>query len=124
MRPALAPQLSCKICVFAVYFFSPTRLSLPRRGVLCSLFSVHCSLGWRQPPSRSPGRVNALVVLLRSLVAFQENAETQGMGTVVRPEGLNGEVPRPLRSFRVFVETVSRAAQAAPGRLWYNKPHG
>ena len=25
--------------------------------------------------------------------------ETQGMGTVVSPEGANGEVPRPLRSF-------------------------
>ena len=34
----------------------------------------------------------------KSLVAFQENAETQGMGTVERPEGPNGEVPRPLRS--------------------------
>ena len=30
--------------------------------------------------------------------------ETQGMGTVERPAGPNGEVPRPLRSFRVFVE--------------------
>ena len=36
--------------------------------------------------------------------AFQENMETQGMGTVVRPAGPNGEVPRPLRSLCVFVE--------------------
>ena len=30
--------------------------------------------------------------------------ETQGMGTVERPIGPNGEEPRPLRSFCVFVE--------------------
>ena len=48
VRPALAPQLSCKRCVFAV---------------------------------------------------FCENAEAQGMGTLVRPGGANGEVPRPLRTF-------------------------
>ena len=35
---------------------------------------------------------------------FRKNIETQGMGTVERPEGPNGEVPRPLRSFCVFVE--------------------
>ena len=31
--------------------------------------------------------------------SFLENTETQGMGTLVRPAGPNGEVPRPLRSF-------------------------
>ena len=36
--------------------------------------------------------------------AFQENIETQGMGTVVRRNAPNGEVPRPLRSLCVFVE--------------------
>ena len=40
------------------------------------------------------------------LMAFpKKTPETQGMGTVVRPSGPNGEVPRPLRSLRVFVET-------------------
>ena len=35
---------------------------------------------------------------------FIENViEMQGMGTVERLEGPNGEVPRPLRSIRVFV---------------------
>ena len=30
--------------------------------------------------------------------------ERKGLGTVVRPAGTNGEVPRPLRTFCVFVE--------------------
>ena len=40
----------------------------------------------------------------RGVPLLEKTTETQGMGTVVRPEGTNGEVPRPLCSFGVFVE--------------------
>ena len=42
--------------------------------------------------------------------SFSKTTETQGMGTVERPEGPNGEVPRPLRSIRVFVENFPSRA--------------
>ena len=43
--------------------------------------------------------------------------ETQGMGTVERPIGPNGEEPRPLRSFCVFVENFQRGLREGGG-LW------
>ena len=50
------------------------------------------------------GEVAVLVVLPRRLRALSKKAtETQGMGTVVRRNAPNGEVPSPLRSLRVFV---------------------
>ena len=51
-----------------------------------------------------------------------EALETQGMGTLVRPEGPNGEVPRPLCSSRVFVENPSFRAPdlTKAGELWDN----
>ena len=56
-----------------------------------------------------------LLHLLRGLLGTScENTETQGMGTVVRPEGPNGEVPRPLRSFCVFVERSQKKPRAWP----------
>ena len=39
---------------------------------------------------------------------FQETPETQGMGTLERPEGPNGEVPSPLRSFVSSWKRVSK----------------
>ena len=36
---------------------------------------------------------------------FEKTKETRGMDTVERPVGPNGEVSKPSRSFRVFVET-------------------
>ena len=44
------------------------------------------------------------------LLLSYKTIETQGMGTVVRRDAPNGEVPSPLRSFCVFVENKQRAA--------------
>ena len=40
--------------------------------------------------------------------------KTQGMGTVVRRNAPNGEVPRPLRSLCVFVETSPVFVETSP----------
>ena len=61
--------------------------------------------------SRRPSVLSVLYVLCvlpRNLRAFRGRQETQGMGTVVRRNAPNGEVPRPLRSFGVFVEMGQR----------------
>ena len=46
-----------------------------------------------------------LYVLPRSLWFSKKTLETQGMGTLVRRNAPNGEVPRPLRSFVSLWET-------------------
>ena len=52
-------------------------------------------------------RFNCSIRTPVNLEIFLENGiETQGMGTGERPEGPNGEVPRLLRSIRVFVEVL------------------
>ena len=69
MRPALAPYLSCKICVFATHL----KLSLITLSV---------------------ARLRAVLYLLHLLCAFEglpkKVTETQGMGTVVRRNAPNG----------------------------------
>ena len=79
-------------------------------------------------PAASAAVLNLLNLLhlLRGLLGTScENTETQGMGTVVRPEGPNGEVPRPLRSFCVFVERSQKKPRAwAQGFLLVAKWRG
>ncbi len=64
---------------------------------------TRCCAKRRQPQGQAPKPLNfkASTKLLRR---FSRNEEAQGMGTIERPVGPNGEVPRPLRSFCVFVE--------------------
>ena len=57
----------------------------------------------RQPQGQASKLLN-FQASTKVLRRFPRNEETQGMGTVVRHNAPNGEVPRPLRSFCVFVE--------------------
>ena len=72
MRPALAPYLSCKICVFATHLkLSLITLSVARlRAVLYLLHLLHLLCAFEALPKKV--------------------TETQGMGTVVRRNAPNG----------------------------------
>ena len=48
---------------------------------------------------------------------FKKAEETQGMGTVERPAGPNGEVPSPLRSFCAFRQMICPFF-LLQGRVW------
>ena len=64
---------------------------------------TRCCAKRRQPQGQASKSLN-LQTSTKLLRRFSRNEEAQGMGTVERPGGPNGEVPRPLRSFCVFVE--------------------
>ncbi len=66
--------------------------------------------------SRRPIRpISPICPTALSEAVFSKTTETQGMGTVVRTVGTNGEVPRPSRSFGVFVENHRRRRSSGGG---------
>ena len=66
--------------------------------------------------SRRPIRpISPICPTASSEAVFSKTTETQGMGTVVRTVGTNGEVPRPSRSFGVFVENHWRRRSSGGG---------
>ena len=76
------------------------RLSRVLFSVLCSPFS-----GAQSAPFLHPRHVCDVPSTMDD--AFRKTKASQGMGTVERPVGPNGEVPRPLRSFVFLWETSS-----------------
>ena len=72
---------------------------------MTSMLPMQPSARWSPIPLKTDSAPSRPRIFCGAFEGFYENDKTQGMGTLVRREAPNGEVPRPLRSFCVFVET-------------------